>query len=59
LQNREAAEARLVMLVKGALVVPKVRRATKPTYTSKVKRLESKSQRSTVKQQRKRVRSDD
>ncbi len=59
LQNREAAEARLVMLVKGALVVPKVRRATKPTYTSKVKRLESKAQRSTVKQQRQRVRPDD
>ena len=59
LQNREAAEARLVMLLKAALVVPKVRRATKPTYTSKVKRLESKSQRSTVKQQRKPVRHDD
>ena len=55
LQNREAAEARLVAQLKGALVVPKVRRATKPTYTSKVKRLESKSQRSDVKQKRKRV----
>lgn len=59
LQNREAAEARLVMMVKAALVVPKVRRATKPTYTSKVKRLESKSQRSEVKQQRKRVTRDE
>ena len=55
LQNKDAAEARLVGLLKGALVVPKVRRATKPTYTSKVKRLESKSQRSDVKQQRKRI----
>lgn len=55
LQNREAAEARLVMLVKGALVVPKVRRATKPTHASKKKRLETKSLRSDVKQQRKRV----
>jgi ribosome-associated protein len=54
LQNRDAAEARLLALVKGALVVPKVRRATKPTFTSKVKRLESKSQRSQVKQQRQR-----
>jgi len=59
LQNREAAEARLVAMVKGALVVPKVRRATKPTYTSKVKRLESKSQRSDVKSNRKRVSRDD
>ena len=59
LQNREAAEARLVALVKGALVVPKVRRATKPTFTSKVKRLESKSQRSETKQQRRRVNRDD
>jgi ribosome-associated protein len=59
LKNREAAEARLVMMVKGALVVPKVRRATKPTHTSKVKRLESKSQRSEVKQNRKRVSRDE
>ena len=59
LQNREAAEARLVALVKGALVVPKKRRATKPTFTSKVKRLESKSQRSEVKQQRRRISRDD
>ena len=59
LQNREAAEARLVALVKGALVVPKVRRATKPTFTSKVKRLESKSQRSETKQQRRRPSRDD
>ena len=59
LQNRDAAEARLVAIVKGALVVPKPRRATKPTYTSKVKRLESKSQRSDVKQQRKRITRDE
>ena len=59
LQNKEAAESRLVGLLKGALVVPKVRRATKPTYTSKVKRLESKSQRSDVKQQRKRITRDE
>ena len=59
LQNREAAEARLVAQLKGTLVVPKVRRATKPTYTSKVKRLESKSQRSDVKQKRKRVTGDE
>ncbi len=59
LQNREAAEARLVAMIKGALVVPKVRRATKPTYTSKVKRLETKSQRSAVKANRRRPTRDD
>lgn len=59
LQNREAAEARLVAIVKGALVVPKVRRPTQPTYTSRVKRLEGKSQRSDVKQQRKRITRDE
>jgi ribosome-associated protein len=59
LQNREAAEARLVAMVKGALVVPKVRRATKPTKASKTKRLETKSLRSDVKQQRKRVTRDE
>ena len=59
LQNREAAEARLVALIKGALVVPKVRRATRPTFTSKVKRLETKSQRSETKQQRRRPNRDE
>jgi ribosome-associated protein len=59
LQNKEAAEARLIALVKGALVIPKKRRATKPTLTSKVKRLESKSQRAEVKQQRRRITRDD
>lgn len=59
LMNREAAEARLVAMVKGALVVPKLRRATKPTKASKTKRLETKSLRSDVKQQRKRVTRDE
>lgn len=59
LQNREAAEARLVAMIKSGLVVPKVRRATKPTRASKTKRLETKSLRSDVKQQRKRVTRDE
>ena len=59
LKNRDAAEARLVAMVKAALFVPKVRRATKPTHASKAKRLESKAQRSDVKQQRRAVRHDD
>lgn len=54
LQNREAAESRLIAMIRSALVVPKVRRPTKPTYTSKVKRLETKSQRSAVKANRRR-----
>lgn len=59
LQNRDAAEARLVAMVKSALVVPKLRRATKPTRASKTKRLDTKSLRSDVKQQRKRVSRDE
>jgi ribosome-associated protein len=59
LQNRDAAEARLVAMLKSALVVPRVRRATKPTKASKVKRLESKPQRSEVKQQRRTVARDE
>jgi ribosome-associated protein len=59
LKNREAAEARLVMWLKAALVVPKTRRATKPTRTSQVKRLEAKSQRSEVKQRRRPISRDD
>lgn len=51
-QNREAAEVRLATLVRGALVVPKVRRATKPTAASKRARLETKSRRASVKQER-------
>ncbi|MCU0627635.1 MAG: hypothetical protein MUF21_14295, partial [Gemmatimonadaceae bacterium] len=53
-QNREAAETRLATLVRGALVVPKVRRATRPTFASKVARLEGKARRSTVKRERRR-----
>ena len=59
LKNREAAEARLVALVRGGLVVPKQRRATKPTHASKAKRLEGKALHSEKKQQRQRVSRDD
>lgn len=53
-QNREAAEARLATLVRAALVVPKVRRPTKPTAASKRARLETKARRASVKQERRR-----
>lgn len=52
LQNREAAEARLVELVRGALVVQKKRRPTKPTFGSKQARLEGKKRRSDTKRMR-------
>jgi ribosome-associated protein len=52
LQNREAAEARLAALVRGALVVPRPRRPTKPTAASKRARLEDKSRRASVKRER-------
>lgn len=51
-QNRELAIARLQELVTQALKVPKKRRPTRPTRTSKLKRLESKKRRSQVKARR-------
>ncbi|MFS2050689.1 alternative ribosome rescue aminoacyl-tRNA hydrolase ArfB [Variovorax sp. Varisp41] len=47
--NRADAVARLQALVDSVATVPRVRRATKPTYGSKQRRLEGKSQRSQVK----------
>jgi ribosome-associated protein len=47
--NRAAALARLAELVAAAAEVPKPRRATKPTYGSKQRRLEGKAVRSQVK----------
>lgn len=57
--NRQEARARLVDLVRKATVRPKVRRPTKATYSSKLKRLEGKSRRSGVKSLRGRPRGDD
>lgn len=51
-QNREAAEERLVALVSAALVVPKRRRATKPSRGQKEARLEDKKKRGDTKRQR-------
>jgi ribosome-associated protein len=56
--NRQDAKARLAELIRRATEVPKARRATKPTYGSKLRRLESKSQRSGVKSARARPRDD-
>jgi ribosome-associated protein len=51
-QNREAAEARLAELVRGALAVPRSRKATRPTRASKEARLGEKRRRSETKRQR-------
>ena len=53
--NRTDAMQRLQALVDGVAEPPKARRATKPTYGSKQRRLEGKSQRSEVKAGRGRV----
>ena len=57
-RNRELALERLAGVVRAALVVPKVRRATQPTYGSKIRRLDTKKRRSTQKRDR-RLKHDD
>ena len=54
-QNKASALERLADLVRRALVVPKVRRATKPTRASKLRRLDDKAKRSRLKRNRKAV----
>jgi ribosome-associated protein len=58
LQNREAALARFAEVVAKALVVPKRRKATRPTKASREKRLQAKKLRSNIKRERQR-RNDD
>ena len=55
-QNRADALARLNALVQSVAQAPLVRRATKPTYGSKQRRLEGKTQRGATKALRARVR---
>lgn len=52
--NRAEARAKLDELIALAQVVPKARRASKPTYGSKLRRLDEKSQRSSAKKLRSR-----
>ncbi|MDR2196271.1 MAG: aminoacyl-tRNA hydrolase [Gallionellaceae bacterium] len=54
-QNRNEALRRLKALVQSVAVTPKKRVATKPTKASKLRRLESKAKRSSVKALRGRV----
>ena len=51
-QNREAAEARLAELVRGALAVQKRRKPTKPSRGAKEARLAEKKKRGETKRQR-------
>ena len=51
-RNRELACERLAELVRNALRVDPPRRPTRPTFSSKLRRLDEKSQRSTVKRNR-------
>ncbi|ATA54007.1 MULTISPECIES: alternative ribosome rescue aminoacyl-tRNA hydrolase ArfB [Variovorax] len=53
--NRADALARLQAVIDSVATPPRVRRATKPTYGSKQRRLEGKSQRSQIKSLRGRV----
>jgi ribosome-associated protein len=52
LQNREAAEQRLIELVRQALVIQKRRRPTKPSRGAKEARLSEKKKRGDTKRQR-------
>jgi ribosome-associated protein len=47
--NRQAAVERLLALIRRATETPKPRKATKPTYASKLRRLQGKASRSGVK----------
>jgi ribosome-associated protein len=55
-QNKADALARLQAMVDAAAVVPKARRATRPTRAARERRLQGKVQRGAVKQLRGRIR---
>jgi ribosome-associated protein len=51
-RNRQEARAELLALVRRALVAPRPRRATAPTYSSLLRRLKDKRRRADVKRSR-------
>ena len=57
--NRQEARDRLIDLIKRATEKPKPRRPTKPTYSSKLKRLETKGKRAGIKTLRGKPRGED
>ena len=58
-QNRDEARARLVELVRRALIRPKTRRKTRPSRSSKQRRVDVKKRRSETKRTRGRYRDDE
>ncbi|MBD2452700.1 aminoacyl-tRNA hydrolase [Nostoc sp. FACHB-87] len=54
-QNREEALQRLKQLILSAVVLPEIRKPTKPTRSSQKKRLDSKTKRSQIKSIRRQV----
>jgi len=58
-RNREDAMERLVQLIRLASIPPKIRRKSRPTQASKLKRLQAKKRRSHVKKLRSRSSSDE
>ncbi len=54
-RNRADARERLIEIIRKASIVPKRRKPTKPTYSSKLKRMDKKTQRGTIKKNRGRV----
>lgn len=54
-RNREEARARLAELILKSTERPKKRKPTKPTFASKVKRMDKKKQRGAIKKNRGRV----
>ena len=58
-QNKRDALERLLELITEARIVPKLRRATKPTKASKMRRLEGKQQRGQTKTLRRKIADDD
>ena len=59
LQNKEEVTERFLRLVARALVVPKIRKKTRPSRAAKERRIQAKKQRAQVKRTRRRVGSDD
>ena len=58
-QNREDATARLVELIRSAAQRPKIRRKTRPTLASKLRRLTNKRRSAEIKRVRRPVHPDD
>jgi ribosome-associated protein len=54
-QNRDEALKRLKELIKAAVILPQIRKPTKPTRSSQRKRLDSKSKRAQIKSIRRQV----